>query len=216
MERRPGRHVTVRASLATRCWPACFNFGLRCFFGSSAGGAAAAAASAAAAALAAAFCLSVGIAPSASTSSSRGAACIHGPHKFATRSNNAMPNEPAMPRQFCPEWWGLTTWLDAVLHHANNPYLINLARRDRGANWATRTPHRPVGLRMDNTSFRGSAADPGHSTHLRLHKSERRDTPYRRHAVEHCLSPRRGARRRIRTCSRSISILTTLTSCARC
>ena len=43
--------------------------------------------------------------------------------------------------KFCPEWWGLTTWLDAVLQHAPiTPYLINLGASDRGANWATRTP----------------------------------------------------------------------------
>ena len=26
------------------------------------------------------------------------------------------PASSAPPSQFCPDWWGLTTWLDAVLH----------------------------------------------------------------------------------------------------
>ena len=68
----------------------------------------------------------------------------------------------APQRQFCPEWWGLTTWLDAVLQNAPpSPYLINIGASDKGAKLGAANAD-AVGLRMDNTSFRGFAADPGH------------------------------------------------------
>ena len=72
------------------------------------------------------------------------------------------PASSAPPSQFCPDWWGLTTWLDAVLQNApTTPYLINLGASDRGAKLGNANAD-AVGLRMDNTTFAGFAADPGH------------------------------------------------------
>jgi hypothetical protein len=91
-----------------------------------------------------------------------------------------MPNQPAMPRQFCPEWWGLTTWLDAVLQNAPaTPYLINLGASDRGAKLGNANAD-AVGLRMDNASFAGFAADPGHH---RIYGSTNPNVATRRTAV---------------------------------
>ena len=68
---------------------------------------------------------------------------------------------PSPATQFCPEWWGLTTWLGrAAKRYQQLRTLSTLVRRIAAQNWAMRTRRRrPANGQHDVAGF---AADPGH------------------------------------------------------